>query len=133
MSEEKIQDINELGSVRIADEVVAIISGLASTEVEGVAGMSGGIAGGIAEILGRKNLSKGVKVKIEENETFIDLYVIADYGTRIHEVAKEVQEKTKSAVENMTGLNVTYVNVHIQGIKFKEEQIVEKEEDEAAE
>ncbi len=133
MSEENIQEISELGSVRIADEVVAIIAGLASTEVEGVAGMSGGFAGGIAEILGRKNLSKGVKVKIEENETFIDIYIIADYGTRIHEVAKEVQEKTKSAVENMTGLDVTYVNVHIQGVKFKEEQVVEKEEDEAAE
>ena len=133
MSEENIQEISELGSVRIADEVVAIIAGLASTEVEGVAGMSGGFAGGIAEILGRKNLSKGVKVKIEENETFIDIYVIADYGTRIHEVAKEVQEKTKSAVENMTGLDVTYVNVHIQGVKFKEEQIVEKEEDESDE
>lgn len=133
MSEENIQEISELGSVRIADEVVAIIAGLASTEVEGVAGMSGGFAGGIAEILGRKNLSKGVKVKIEENETFIDIYVIADYGTRIHEVAKEVQKKTKSAVENMTGLDVTYVNVHIQGVKFKEEQVVEKEEDEAAE
>ena len=134
MSEENIQEMNELGSVRIADEVVAIIAGLASTEVEGVAGMSGGIAGGFAEMLGRKNLSKGVKVKIEENETFIDLFIIANYGTKIHEVAKEVQEKTKQAVENMTGLNVSYVNVHVQGVRFADDKDIEEEEDyEAAE
>lgn len=132
MTEEKNQEINELGTVRIADEVVAIIAGLASTEVEGVAGMSGGIAGGFAELLGRKNLSKGVKVKIEENETFIDLFVIADYGTKIHEVAKEVQEKTKQAVENMTGLNVSYVNVHIQGVRFAEDKTADEDEDNEA-
>ena len=130
MSEENFQEMNELGSVRIADEVVAIISGLATTEVEGVAGMSGGIAGGFAEMLGRKSLAKGVKVKIEENETFIDLFVIANYGTKIHEVAKEVQEKTKQAVENMTGLNVSYVNVHVQGVRFADEQAIEEEDSE---
>ncbi|PKM84074.1 MAG: Asp23/Gls24 family envelope stress response protein [Firmicutes bacterium HGW-Firmicutes-13] len=128
MTENTTKEINEFGSVRIADEVVAIISGIAATEVAGVAGMSGGIAGGIAEMLGKKNLSKGVKVKIEENETFIDLYMIANYGVKIHDVSREVQEKVKQAVENMTGLNVGYINVHIQGIKFAEEQFTEVEE-----
>lgn len=117
---------NEKGSVRIADEVVAIIAGLAATEIEGVAGMSAGIAGGIAELLRRKNLSKGVKVKIEENDTFIDLYMIGLYGTQIHVVARQVQEKVKQAVENMTGLNVGSINIHVQGIKFKEELEEEK-------
>ena len=95
--------------------------------------MSGGIAGGITEMLGRKNLSKGVKVKIEENETFIDLYMVMDYGVRIHEVSKEVQGKVKESVENMTGLNVKYVNIHIQGVVFGEDKIDEEaEEDEDA-
>ncbi len=130
MTEYKTNEISEYGSVRIADEVVAIIAGLAATEVEGVAGMSGGIAGGITELLGRKNLSKGVKVKIEENETFIDLYMVMDYGVRIHEVSKEVQNKVKDSVETMTGLNVKYVNIHIQGVIFGEEQVEEEQVEE---
>mgnify|MGYP000279547887 CR=1 FL=1 len=111
---------NEKGSVKIADEVVSVIAGLAATEVSGVAGMSGGIAGGISEILGRKNLSKGVKVQIGEKDAVIDIYLIVNYGVRIPEVAWKVQENVKKAVENMTGLNVTEVNIHIQGINFEQ-------------
>jgi len=77
----------ELGTIKIANEVVAIISGLAATEVEGVAGMSGGIAGGIADMLGRKNLSKGVKVEVGDSETSVDIFVIVDYGSSIPDVA----------------------------------------------
>ena len=95
---------NALGTIRIADEVVSIIAGLAATEVEGVAGMSGGIAGGIAEILGRKNFSKGVKVEVGEKEAAIDLYIIVKYGVRIPDIALNVQEAVKAAIENMTGL-----------------------------
>ncbi len=130
MTENTTKEINEFGSVRIADEVVAIIAGIAATEISGIAGMSGGIAGGITEMLGKKNLSKGVKVKIEENETFIDLYMISNYGVKIHEVSREVQEKVKQAVENMTGLNVGYINAHIQDIKFGEELLSEEEQPE---
>ena len=72
----------ELGTVKISDDVVSIISGLAATEVKGVAGMSGGIAGGIAELLGRKNQSKGVKVTIGEKQVNIDLYVVMEYGVK---------------------------------------------------
>ena len=112
---------NELGTIRIADEVVSIIAGLAATEVEGVAGMSGGIAGGIAEILGRKNFSKGVKVEVGEKEAAIDLYIIVKYGVRVPDIALNVQEAVKAAIENMTGLSTVEVNVHVQGVGFPED------------
>lgn len=118
---------SELGSIRIADEVVAIIAGLAAMEIDGVASMSGGIAGGIAEALGRKNLSKGVKVEVGEEETAIDLYMIVNYGSRIPDVAWAVQENVKKAIENMTGLKVIKVNVHVQGVVFPQETIEEEE------
>ena len=112
---------NALGTIRIADDVVSIIAGLAATEVEGVAGMSGGIAGGIAEILGRKNFSKGVKVEVGEKEAAIDLYIIVKYGVRIPDIALNVQEAVKAAIENMTGLSTVEVNVHVQGVGFPED------------
>ena len=120
---------SELGAIRIADEVVSIIAGLAATEVDGVASMSGGIAGGIAEALGRKNFSKGVKVEVGEEETSVDLFLIVRYGSRIPDVAWEVQENVKKAIENMTGLKVIKVNVHVQELIFlnrprKEEETV---------
>jgi len=118
----------ELGEVRIAEEVVSIIAGLAATEIEGVASMSGGIGGGIAEVLGRRNLSKGIKVDVGTEEAKIDIFIIVDYGARIPDVAWGIQEGVKKTVENMTGLHVTQVNVHVQGVHFPQ-----KEEDEEAE
>ncbi|MBC7336262.1 MAG: Asp23/Gls24 family envelope stress response protein, partial [Clostridia bacterium] len=99
-----------------------VIAGLAATEVEGVAGMSGGIAGGIAEMLGRKNLAKGVKVEVGEKETAIDLHTIVHYGVRIPDVALQIQQRVKDAVERMTGLRVVEVNVHVQGVAFAGEE-----------
>ena len=84
--------------------------------------MSGGIAGGIAEILGRKNFSKGVKVEVGEKEAAVDLYIIVKYGIRIPEVALAAQENVKRAIETMTGLSVVEVNVHVQGVGFPEEE-----------
>ncbi len=126
--EELTNVVDDMGTVKISEEVVAIISGVAATEVPGVAGMSGGIAGGIAEILGRKNLSKGVKVEVGEKEAAIDLYIIVDYGARIPEVAWDIQEKVKTTVQNMTGLNVVEVNIHVQGVNF-EKDIAKKEQE----
>ncbi len=119
---------SELGAIRIADEVVSIIAGLAATEVEGVASMSGGIVGGIAEALGRKNLSKGVKVEVGEQEAAVDLYLIVGYGSRIPDVAWTVQENVKKAIETMTGLAVVNVNVHVQGVSFPQQKDKEPEE-----
>lgn len=113
--------VDEMGAIKITDEVVAIIAGIAATEVPGVSSMSGGIAGGIAEALGRKNLSKGVKVEVGEKEAAIDLYIIVEYGYRIPEIAWSIQEKVKKSVETMTGLNVIEVNIHVQGVNIEKE------------
>lgn len=121
-AKEMVKKDNSLGTIRIADEVVSIIAGLAATEVEGIAGMSGGIAGGIAEMLGRKNFAKGVKVEVGEKEAAVDLYIIVKYGVRIPDVALAAQENVKQAIENMTGLSVVEVNIHVQGVGFPEEE-----------
>lgn len=103
--------------IRIADEVVAVIAGKAVSEIQGVYEMSGGFAGGISEVLsGKKNLSKGIKVVVTEKEAKIDVNIIVEYGVRIPEIAFEIQTKVKKAVETMTGLKVTEVNVHVQGV-----------------
>lgn len=113
---------NEMGLIKVADEVVAIIAGLAATEVKGVAGMSGGVSAGIAEMLGRKNLSKGVKVEVGEKEAAVDLFVIVEFGARIPDVAQQIQKNVKNSVENMTGLKVVEVNIHVQGVIFEKQE-----------
>jgi len=123
---------NDRGTLKISEEVVAIIAGIAAMEVPGVAGMSGGIAGGIAEMLGRKNLSKGVKVEVGDKEAAIDLYIIiVEYGCRIPEVSWNIQEKVKKAIETMTGLNVVEVNIHIQGVNIEKEHKKDSDEEQA--
>lgn len=119
MSHDESTSMHDYGNITFADEVVAIIAGLAASEIEGVAAMSGGIAGGIVEKLGKKNLSKGVKVQLGEKEVAIDLYIIVEYGARIPEIAWNIQENTKKAVETMTGLNVVEVNIHVQGVNIE--------------
>lgn len=106
------------GTVKISNEVVSIIAGVAAMEVEGVAGMSGGITGDITEMLGMKNLSKGVKVALGEEETTIDIFIVVEYGSKITELGEKVQENVKNTVETMTGLNVAEVNVNIQGVNI---------------
>jgi uncharacterized alkaline shock family protein YloU len=129
MEKEKTLEKKEgsLGSIRIADEVVSIIAGLAATEIEGIAGMSGGLVGGIAEMLGKKNFAKGVKVEVGEKEAAVDLYIIVKYGVRIPDVAIAVQENVKKAIETMTGLSVVEVNIHVQGVGFPETEKKEEE------
>ena len=117
----------KLGTIRSADDVVSIIAGLAATEIEGIAGMSAGLVGGIAEILGRKNFAKGVKVEVGEREAAVDLYIIVKYGVRIPDVALAAQENVKQAIETMTGLSVVEVNIHVQGVGFPEEETQEEE------
>lgn len=110
-------------NIQIADDVVAIIAGKAVSEVAGVAEMAGGFAGGISEVLsGKKNLSKGIKVEVTEKEVKIAVNIIVEYGVRIPDVAFEIQNRVKKAVEAMTGLNVAGVNVHVQGVKTIEDQ-----------
>ncbi len=116
----------EYGQVKISDDVVATIAGLAAAEVGGIYSMSGGFAGNISDLLGRKNLSKGVKVEVGEEEAAVDLNVVVEYGVKIPDVAWKVQEGVKSAIETMTGLKVVEVNIHVQGVFIPKR---EKEED----
>ena len=127
MSEKSMENYGENGSVKISNDVVAIIAGVAATEIPGVTGMSGGITGGITEMLGMKNLSKGVKVEMGEHDTAIDLFIIVDYGVNITEVGELVQQNVKASVESMTGLNVVEVNVSIQGVNIPKEKNAELE------
>lgn len=107
------------GAVRISDEVVGVIAGLAAVEVPGVAGMSGsGLAGSVVEMLGKRNLSKGVKVSVGEKQAAVELSIVVDYGVRIPAVAVAVQENVRKAIESMTGLQVVEVNVQVQGVDF---------------
>ncbi|WP_424766164.1 Asp23/Gls24 family envelope stress response protein [Paenibacillus sp. sgz302251] len=118
----------DIGTIQIAPEVIEVIAGLATIEVNGVAGMSGGFAGGIVELLGRKNLSKGVKVEVGQREAAVDVSIIIEYGNRIPEIASEIQRNVKRSIEMMTGLNVVEVNVHIHDVHFKTPEKPEEEE-----
>ena len=115
---EEVKEIEEGNNgIKIANDVISVIAGVAVSEVPGVASMAGGFAGGITEVLsGKKNLSKGIKVDADEKEVRIDVNIIVEYGSRIPDVAFEIQNKVKKAVESMTGLKVVEVNVHIQGV-----------------
>lgn len=114
-------------SMMITDEAIAVMAGVATSEVRGVAGMSGGFAGGIAEVFGRRNLSKGVKVVTKNDTTTVDLYVIVKYGYRIPDLAYEIQETVKSTIENLSGIEVDSVNIHIQGIDYSEDHDIDSE------
>ncbi len=130
---EEIKTENE--GIQISNDVIAVIAGVAVSEVPGVSGMAGGFAGGISEVFsGKKNLAKGIKVDATETEAKIDVNIIVEYGTRIPDVAFEIQNRVKKAVENMTGLKVEEVNVHVQGVntdssKEDEEKVEESKEE----
>ena len=108
-----------LGTVTFNSDVIATIAGLAAVEVEGVAGMAGGVVSGVTELLGRKNFTKGVKVTLSAEDCEVDLNIIITYGVRIPDVTAKIQRDVKSSIETMTGLNVKSVDVHVQGVQFE--------------
>ena len=119
-STHKVYEKDKIGEVQIADEVVAIIAGLAATEVEGVASMAGNITNELVGKLGMKNLSKGVKVEVTEEHVSVDLSLYIRFGYNIPEVSEKVQDKVRTAIENMTGLTVLDVNIKIAGVSMDE-------------
>jgi len=113
--QEEIKTEND--GIQIANDVIAVIAGVAVSEVPGVADMARGFAGGISEVFsGKKNLAKGIKIETTDEKVKIDVNIIVEYGTRIPDVAYEIQNRVKKAVESMTGLKVEEVNVHVQGV-----------------
>ena len=114
-------DLDNGGTIKYANEVIAIIAGVAASEVEGIAGMC--TSGGISDIIGRnRNITRGVKVEIGSEEASVDLYIIVEYGSPIQKVAAEVQENVRKAIETTTGLRVVCVDVHVQGVSFEKEK-----------
>ncbi len=106
------------GTVAFASEVIATIAGLAAVDVPGVAGMSGGFVDGLVELLGKKNLSRGIKVTLGEKEVAVDAAIIVEYGTDIRQIAETIQQRVKQGLEAMTGVSVREVNVRVQGLKL---------------
>ena len=131
VEEKDIEEVeNGTEGIKISSDVIAVIAGVAVSEVPGVFGMAGGFAGGITEVLkGKKNLAKGIKVDTTDNKAKIDVNIIVDYGARIPDVAFEIQNRVKTAVENMTGLKVEEVNVHVQGVNTESLTEESKEEE----
>ena len=115
---ENIEEISVEGNdtIKIANDAVATYAGIAVSEVQGVYGMAGGFAGITEALSGRKNLAKGIKVEVTDKNARIDVNIIVEYGARIPDVAFEIQNRVKKSVENMTGLKVSEVNVHVQGV-----------------
>ena len=132
VKQESVEEINEENSgIKISNDVIAVIAGVAVSEVRGVASMQGGFAGGIGEVLsGKKNLAKGIKVDAEDEKVKIDVNIIVEYGVRIPDIAFEIQNRVKKSIENMTGLKVTEVNVHVQGVSIESDKKKEEAQQE---
>ena len=127
VNEQKRED-----KIRISEEVIATIAGIAASENENVALMGGGFVDGIAGMFGKKSPGKGIKVEKKEDLVYIDMAVIMQYGCKIHEVAREMQARVRNAVETMTGMEVAAVNVNVLGVslgKETENKIVVMDED----
>ena len=114
-----ISDNDTLGSVQIADDVVAVIAGLAATEVEGVASLAGNVTNELMSKVGYKSLTKGVKVNIENGQVKAELALVMEFGYNIPATCSKAQEKVKTTIENMTGLAVTDVNIRIAGVDMQ--------------
>ncbi len=117
-NKEYVSRSDELGNIHISEEVLAAIAAAAALEVEGVSSLSANLGSDIAELLGKKNLARGVRVKMEDEMVAVDLSVLMAYGATIPEMSKSVQEGIKSAIESMTGLEVSAVNLNVSGISL---------------
>ena len=115
----KLQESGDIGTVQIADEVVAMIASLAATEVEGVCSMAGTISNELMSKVGMKKLTKGVRVDVQNGNVKVDLALTMEYGYNIPATCQKVQNKVKAAIENMTGLNCTDVNIRIAGVRVR--------------
>ncbi len=119
MAENMTINASNHGKVNIADDVIGVIGSIAAAEIEGVKSLSGTFSEEIMSVMGKKSFNKGVRVEMEDDIILIELSVIVDYGTKIHEIAKQVQENVKVAIESMTGFKVSAVNVFVEGINTK--------------
>lgn len=128
-AEKQTEDEETIGNIKISVEVVSTIAGIAASEIQGVSCMYTSFVDGVAQRLGAKrNNTKGVRVDMSSSSVNIDLYIVVDYGIKIPELAWEIQENVKNSVETMTGLKVSKINIHIEGINFDTDKSEETEE-----
>ena len=118
---EEVKTTEREDKIKIADEVIATITGIAASQVDNVVSMSGSLGDGIAGMLGKKSPTKGIKVEVGEKEVALDLSIVVKYGCRIHLVAKEIQDKVRNVVEEMTGMSVAEVNINVLGVHLEKE------------
>jgi uncharacterized alkaline shock family protein YloU len=119
-NKDSIIRLEEQGTLRISEDVVAAIASQAAGEIDGVTLMSAA-GSGVSDLVGKKSLKKGIKISFEENRVIVDVYLLTVYGKQIPAVAQKVQDRVTSSLQNMTGLNVGAVNVHVGGIIFEKE------------
>lgn len=124
---EELVSVDDATGIKISEDVVAVIAGVAASEVPGVCSMSGGL--GLTEVFGKKNMAKGIKAEVNEKNTKIDVNIIVEYGVRIPDIAFEIQNRVKIAVESMTGLKVQEVNIHVQGVNVISKEKAPEEKD----
>lgn len=124
---EELVSVDDATGIKISEDVVAVIAGVAASEVPGVCSMSGGL--GLTEVFGKKNMAKGIKSEVNEKNTKIDVNIIVEYGVRIPDIAFEIQNRVKTAVESMTGLKVQEVNIHVQGVNVISKEKAPEEKD----
>lgn len=128
-NENSIKD-DDIGEIKISADVITVIAHTVASEVDGVASMNAKIADNISSVLGRKSPTKGVKVEIDDKkDVTIDFYIVIDYGARIPDVAWKIQERVKSSVESMTGMNVASINIHVEGVSFEKSKEDQKSEE----
>ena len=130
---ESMEEEIDIGTVRISPDVVSAIASVAVTEIDGIAGVAQNLTGGLAELLGKRNVSRGIKVEVNDGVAVIDANIIVNYGAVIPAVSAKLQEKIKDDVETMTGISVDRVNVHGQGVKLETSAPAEPKEEAEAE
>ena len=133
VNSESMEEEIDIGTVRISPDVVSAIASVAVTEIDGIAGVAQNLTGGLAELLGKRNVSRGIKVEVNDGVAVIDANIIVNYGAVIPAVSAKLQEKIKDDVETMTGISVDRVNVHVQGVKLETSAPAEPKEDAEAE
>lgn len=118
--------INAYGSIKISEDAIAGIVSMVAAQIKGISAMSGSMAAGLTEKLGKKNLTKGVKVELNDQDVIIALYIFVEYGVKIPKLALEIQNQVRDSIHTMTGLRVKEVNIYVQGISFDHTEPVEE-------
>lgn len=123
------ETVNAYGSIKISEDAIAGIVSMVAAQIKGISAMSGSMTSGLTEMLGKKNLTKGVKVELDDQDVIIALYIFVEYGVKIPKLALEIQNHVRDAIQNMTGLRVKEVNIYVQGISFDHTEPVEEIEE----